>query len=284
MKRDMKESRSGRSRPKANHKGEEIAPHAIWSGTVSFSLVAIPVQLMKAVEPGRVSFHLLHRADNSPLVRRMFCPGDEKPVPPDEIIRGYEIGPDQYIPVTEEELESVTPERSRTIEIMEFIDMKEVDPVYYDHPYYLAPLKGGEKSYRLLAEVMARTGKAGLARFVLGEREYLVAVTAAEGALSVITLHYHEEVLAREEGDPGEANEEAPEKEQVKRVIKGMIARFDPGKYGDRRREQMLKLLKKKGKEITPVEAPQREEEEGQGPVDLIAVLRESMDRAKGSR
>ena len=96
--------------------------------------------------------------------------------PPDEIIRGYEIGPDKYVLVTDEELESVSPERSRTIEIIEFIDMKEVDSIYYDHPYYLVPLKGGEKAYRLLVEVMRRTNKAGLAKFVLGEREYLVAV------------------------------------------------------------------------------------------------------------
>ena len=171
----------------------------IWSGTISFSLVAIPVQLVKAVEPGRVSFHLLHSKDYSPLARRMFCPEEEVMVPPDEIIRGYEIGPDKYILITDEELESVSPERSRTIEIIEFIDMKEVDPIYYDHPYYLVPTKGGEKSYRLLVEVMRRTNKAGLAKFVLHEREYLVAVKSTEGALVLITLHYREEILPDED-------------------------------------------------------------------------------------
>jgi len=134
----------------------EGAAHGIWSGTISFSLVAIPVQLVTAVEPGRVSFHLLHRKDYSPLARRMFCPEEGVMVPPEEIIRGYEIGPDKYLLITDEELESVSPERSRTIEIVEFIDMQEVDPIYYDHPYHLVPLKGGEKAYRLLAEVMRR--------------------------------------------------------------------------------------------------------------------------------
>ena len=160
-----------------------MAVQGIWSGTISFSLVAIPVQAVKAVASGRVSFRMLHSKDYSPLARRMFCPKQEKIVPADEIIRGYEIGPDRYLPITDEELASVSPERSRTIEIVEFIDMKEVDPVYYDHPYYLVPLKGGEKSYRLLAEVMRRTNKAGLAKFVLAEREYLVAVKSMEGAL-----------------------------------------------------------------------------------------------------
>ena len=111
-------------------KGEhETAMQGMWSGTISFSLVAIPVQLVKAVEPGRVSFRLLHSKDYSPLSRRMFCPKEEKIVPPDEIVRGYEIGPDKYILITDEELESVSPERSRTIEIVDFIDIKDVDSI-----------------------------------------------------------------------------------------------------------------------------------------------------------
>src|SRR5665647_97740 len=177
---------------------EPFPVQGIWSGTISFSLVAIPVQLVKAVEPGRVSFRTLHNKDYSPLARRMFCPEEEVIVPPEEIIRGYEIGPGNYIPVTDEELESVSPERSRTIEIVEFIDMKEVDTVYYDHPYYLVPLSGGEKAYRLLVEAMRRTNKAGLAKFVLREREYLVAIKSVQGALVLITLHYHEEILPDE--------------------------------------------------------------------------------------
>src|SRR5512137_191180 len=115
------------------------AGQTLWSGTISFSLVAIPVHLVKAVEPGRVSFRLLHSTDYSPLLRKMVCPKEGKVVPPDEIVRGYEIGPDRYIPITDREFESVSPERSRTIEIVEFIDMAEVDPIYFDHPYYLVP-------------------------------------------------------------------------------------------------------------------------------------------------
>ena len=172
-----------------------MAMQGIWSGTISFSLVAIPVQLVKAVEPGRVSFRLLHNKDYSPLSRKMFCPREEKIVDPEEIIRGYEIGPDKYITVTDEELESVSPERSRTIEIIEFVDIPDIDSIYYDHPYYLVPAKGGEKAYQLLAEVMRRTNKAGLAKFVLGEREYLIALKSKEGALTLIILHYSDEIL-----------------------------------------------------------------------------------------
>jgi DNA end-binding protein Ku len=205
-------------------------------------------------------------------------------VPPDETIRGYEIGPDTYIVVTDEELESVSPERSRTIEIVEFIDMKEVDSIYYDHPYYLVPSKGGEKAYRLLVEVMRRTNKAGLARFVLGEREYLVAVKSTEGALALVTLHYSEEVLSDEDISPKEEKIEAEEKSRIKQDIKKMIADFSPEKYADRRRKKIMDLLKKKVKEKALVEAPEVEEEEGEGPADLIAALEESMRKVKKSR
>jgi len=256
----------------------------MWSGTISFSLVAIPVQLVKAVKPGRISFRTLHSKDYSPLARRMFCPKQEKIVPPDEIVRGYEIGPDRYIPITDEELESVSPERSRTIEIVEFIDMKEVDPIYYDHPYYLVPLKGGEKAYRLLAEVLRRTNRAGLARFVLAEREYLVAVKSTEGALTLITLHYSEEVLTADGIAPKEGKVAAKEIKRMEKSIKSMMAGFDPGKYADERREKVMNLLKHKMKEQALVEAPAVEEEEGEGPPDLVAALEKIMHDVKKSR
>lgn len=257
---------------------------AIWSGTISFSLVAIPVGLVKAVERGRVSFRMLHNKDYSPLKRRMFCPEEEKIVPADEIVRGYEIGTDKYILITDEELESVSPERSRTIEIVEFIDMKEVDSIYYDHPYYLVPLKGGEKAYRLLVEVMRQTNKAGLAKFVLAEREYLVAVKSIEGALALMTLHYSEEIVPDEDILPKEGKIETEEKNRMKKSIKEMMADFNPEKYADERRKKIMDLLKKKAKEKAPVEAPEVEEEEEGGPADLIAALQESMRKVKKKR
>lgn len=253
----------------------------IWSGTISFSLVAIPVQLVKAIEPGRVSFHLLHSKDYSRLSRRMFCPAEKTMVPPEEIIRGYEIVPDKFILMTDEELESVSPERSRTIEIVEFIDLKEVDPIYYDHPYYLVPSKGGEKAYQLLVEVMRRTKKAGLAKFVLAEREYLVAVTTRDGALALTTLHYSDEILSDEDISPKKAKVEAEEANRMKKSIEQMIKDFNPGKYADDRRKKLADLVAMKVKEKTPVEAPASELEEGEGPPDLVAALEESMRKVK---
>ncbi len=261
-----------------------MAIHPIWSGTISFSLVAIPVQLVKAVETGRVSFHLLHDKDHSRLHRRMFCPVEEKIVQPDEIVRGYEIGPDKYILVNDDELESVTPERSRTIEVVEFIQSNEVDPIYFDHPYYLVPMKGGEKAYQLLVEVMGRTGKAGLAKFVLGEREYLVAIRSSEGALELITLHYNEEVLSDKDISPDQAKSETEEKRRIKEQVRKMMTDFDPEKYADRRRKKILDILKKKVRGKAVVEAPRSEEGEVEGPADLVAALKESMRKAKKGR
>ena len=261
-----------------------MAVQGIWSGTISFSLVAIPVRLVTAVKPGHVSFHLLHNKDYSRLSRRMFCPEEEIMVTPDEIIRGYEIVPDKYVLMTDEELESVSPERSRTIEILEFIDMKEVDPLYFDHPYYLVPSKGGEKAYQLLVEVMRRTNKAGLAKFVLAEREYLVAVTSKEGALELITLHYSDEILPDEDISPKKGKIEAEEESRMKKSIEQMIKDFNPGKYADRRRKKLMDLLAAKAKEKTLVEAPPIGKEEGEGPADLVAALEESMRKVKEGR
>ncbi len=261
-----------------------MAEHAIWSGTISFSLVAIPVQLVKAVEPGRVNFHLLHSKDYSPLARQMFCPAEGAAVAPEEMIRGYEVGPDKFIPITDEELASVSPERSRTIEIVEFIDLGEVDPVYFDHPYYLVPAKGGEKAYGLLAEVMGRTNKAGLAKFVLRDREYLVAVKSLGEALALITLHYRDEILAETDLELADTKVEAAEKSRLKKSLAKMMADFHPERYADQRRNQIMALLQKKAKGEATVQAPTVEAEAGEGPADLIAALEESMRQVKKSR
>jgi DNA end-binding protein Ku len=261
-----------------------MAAQGIWSGTISFSLVAIPVRLVKAVDPGRISFHLLHSKDYSRLTRKMFCPEENVMVPPDEIIRGYEIVPGKYITVADEELESLTPERSRTIEIVEFIDMKDVDPIYFDHPYYLVPSKGGEKAYQLLVEVMRRTNKAGLAKFVLAEREYLVAIASRDNALALTTLHYSEEILPDGDIVPKKAKIEAEEENRIRNGIERLMRDFDPGKYADGRRKKLAEILAQKAKEQTPVEAPRVEEEEGEGPPDLVAALEESMKKVKGGR
>jgi DNA end-binding protein Ku len=218
----------------------------------------------------------------------MFCPAEGKIVPPEEIVRGYELAGGKYVTVTDEELESLTPERSRTIEILEFVDLKEVDPVCFDRPYYLVPAKGGEKAYRLLVEVLRQTGKAGLAKFVLAEREHLVAVRSEEGALSLITLHYSGDVLPADAYAPKAAAVEPGAKRLAQKEIKKLAADFAPEKYADQRRRRIAELLRKKAEKTAPVEGPavegQEERGEGPGPPDLVAALREAMQAMKNKK
>ena len=287
-----KQQRSRRPRARASVKAARALSRVaystgIWTGTLSFSLVAIPVELVTAVRPGRVSFRMLHKKDNSPLQRRMYCPKDQTTVPPEDMVRGYTVGPNKYMPVTDRELESVTPERSRTIEITQFIDLDEVDTIYFVHPYYLIPARGGEKAYCLLAEVMERAHKAALAKFVLGEREYLVAVKSTDGALSLLLLHYSEEILSYDDIAPAASKAgnktDSREKARVAAIIKGMVRGFRPEKYADERRSQILALLKAKARHKAAVESPPIEEEEPEGPADLVAALEESMRKVKGA-
>jgi DNA end-binding protein Ku len=258
-----------------------MAAQGIWSGTISFSLVAIPVRVIPAVKPGRISFHLLHTKEFSRLSRKMFCPRDGAVVGPGEIVRGYELAPDKYVLMTDEELESVSPERSRTIEVLEFVDLKELDPVYYDRPYYLVPSKGGEKAYQLLAEVMRRSKKAGIAKFVLSEREYLVAIRSRGLALELVTLHYRDEVLSDDDMAPKAGAIEKDARDRMKQGIGRMIGGFSPEKYADGRRGKIMELLAAKAEKQKPVEAPTPAEDEGEGPPDLVAALEESMRKVK---
>jgi DNA end-binding protein Ku len=278
----MKETKRNSKKKKNTVIPEKAPSTGIWSGTVSFSLVAIPVRLVKAVEPGRISFRMLHSKDYSTLERKMICPEEETIVSAEEIIRGYEIDPGRHITISDEELESVSPERSRTIEIAEFIDIKEVDPIYYDHPYFLVPLKGGEKAYRLLAEAMRMTNKAGIAKFVLDEREYFVIIKNKDGALEVSTLHYSDEILSYDEPGKEKIKFTDEEKNSIKKSIREMMDIFAPEKYADRRRAKILDILKKKIEKKAEVLAPETEEEKTtESMVDLMAALQESMLKMK---
>lgn len=260
-----------------------MAAHAIWTGTISFSLVAIPVQLVTAVAASRISFRMLHARDYSPLSRSMFCPNEERMVPPGEMVRGFEIGPDTHIIVTQEELESVSPERSRAIEITDFVDTGEIDPVYYSRPYYLVPAKGGEKAYSLLVEVMRETGRAGIAKFVLGEREYLVMIRSTGEALTLIMLHYSEEIVPGVDIAPENAEPSSRDVAQMTKKMRDMVSTFKPDKYVNDRRKKIEALLQDKAKKET-VESPVSGEDVDEGPEDLVSVLQESVRKARAAR
>lgn len=263
-----------------------MARSSIWSGMLTFVLVSIPVNIVPAVRPKRTSFHLLHRTDHARLRRRMFCPADQTYVHPEHILNGYPVDGDRYVIVRDAEYEALEPKRSQAIEIESFVDFDQIDPVYYDRPYYLVPKKGGEKPYRLLHESMKSTGRAGIARLVIRDREYLVAVWPLEKSLGLMLLHFAQQI--RDSGQFAPAAEaDAESVNNMIRVMESKKIDYDPNNYTDEYRIHLLEFLEQKAKQGQVVTAPETEEEEDEAePVeseqDLIAALEESLSHARG--
>jgi len=255
---------------------------SLWSGTVSFGLVAIPVGIVSAVRPQKISFHLLHDQDHTRLERKMFCPQHNTYVHPEHIVKGYPIDSDNYVVVTQDEINSLEPERSQTIEITDFVELDAIDPIFYDRPYYLEPRKGGQKPYLLLARALESTKKAGIATFVMHDRQYLVAVRSINGALCLVTLHYTDDI-----SDPGDIvpkNRKADSRlvDELAKKIKKISTKFEPEKYVNDYQEKIKKLMEQKieqGKIVESAEFEGAEEEEQ--PPDLMAALEESLKKAQ---
>jgi DNA end-binding protein Ku len=259
---------------------------AIWSGSISFGLLNVPVKLYSAVSKKSVSFRELRASDGSRVRHKRVAEADGEEVPYDEIVKGYEVAPDQFITITREELEELDPKKTRAIEILDFVDLDDIDPIYFDHPYYLGPDKGAEKAYKLLVDAMADSRKVAVARFVLRNRESLAAVRPMDGVLTMATMRFADEVVSPQEisdeievdGDGAPAKREL---EMAKTLIDSLSSEFEADKYRDEYREELLSLLerKAKGEEVvsttteapTPTKAP-----------DLMAALEESLAAVKG--
>ena len=257
-------------------------PRALWSGSLSFGLVNVPVQLFSGVRDQALHFRQLHEKDGSPIEMRRFCSKDDEEVDFSEVGHGYEQDGKQVV-LTDEELAAAAPRKTRTIDIEAFVDLGDVDPVYFDHPYFLLPqgdAEGSRRAYQLLVEVMEQTDRAALGRFVLRTKEYLVAVRVRDGLLTLTTMRFHDEVRPTKE-IPGGGRKPAKERlDQAVALIEAMSEEWDPSRYEDRYRERLLEVIerKKKGKRIT---LPEDEDEPSPIP-DLMAALEESLAQAKG--
>src|SRR5919202_882881 len=256
-------------------------PRAIWSGAISFGLVNVPVKLYSAVSPKTVRFHQLHAEDGVRIQQKRVCPADGEEVAWDDIVKGYEITPDRYVVVTPEELEALDPKKTKTIDIEEFVDLEDIDPLYYDHPYYLLPGQGAAKPYRLLADAMKDANKVAIARVVIRTKEQLVAIRPVGDVLAMATMNFADEVVDPESFDetPGEdVDTSKRELEMARQLIDSLTANFEPEKYHDEYREAVLDLIEKKseGQEIVlqPAEEPERVP-------DLMAALEASLAAAK---
>jgi DNA end-binding protein Ku len=259
---------------------------AIWSGALNFVLVSTPVEIVPAAREKRIVFRLLHKKDDVPLRRQMFCPADDTVVRREHIVNGYEVGPDKYVVVTDDEYAALEPRRSQTIQIDSFVDLAAIPSVYFDRPYYLVPCEGGERAYRLLAEVMQATGKAGLAKFVFHDREHVVALWAQGDVLTLMLLHHHEQIADREAIRPKQARPQPAKVGALAAVMQRLRGEYNPAHYLDQHREQVLGFLQEKAKQQGTVAAPVSEEagelpvEQEQGQ-DLVSALEESLARAR---
>jgi DNA end-binding protein Ku len=256
---------------------------AIWSGAISFGLVNIPVKLFSAVNKKTVRFHQID-AESGARVRQKRVGPDGDEIPYEQIVKGYEIGPDRYVTISPEELDSLAPEKTRTIDIEDFVDLEEIDPIYYDHPYYLAPDTGASKAYQLLVDAMEDAGKVAIARVVIRSKEQLVAIRPRDGALAMETMLFADEVVPpdtlEELGTESEVKTTDRELTMARQLIDSLSSDFEPEKYHDEYRERVLDLIERKAQgETIVIEEPTKEPD--QVP-DLMAALEASIAGAKG--
>jgi DNA end-binding protein Ku len=252
---------------------------AIWSGAISFGLVNVPVKLYSATSPKTVRFHQLSSKTGARIRQKRVDPSTDEEVPYEEIVKGYEITPDRYVMIDPQELDALDPKATKTIDIVEFVDISEIDPIYYDHSYYLAPATGGAKPYRLLLEAMKESGKVGIGRVVLRSKQQLCALRPTGEALTLTTMLWGDEVLSPDRLDELDSVDEAEasdrELKMAEQLIESLSADWDPNEFQDEYRQQVLDLIERKaaGEEI----AVQPQAEEPEAAPDLMAALEASL-------
>jgi DNA end-binding protein Ku len=257
-------------------------PRSIWTGAISFGLVNVPVKLYSAVSKKTVRFHQLHESDGVRIQQKRVCPADGEEVAWDDIVKGYEITPDRYVIITPEELEALDPKKTKTIDIEEFVDLEEIDPLYYDHPYYLLPGQGAAKPYKLLANAMREANKVAIARVVIRTKEQLVAIRPVGDVLAMATMNFADEVVDPDSFDeaPGDdVDTTKRELEMARQLIDSLTAEFEPTKFHDEYRDAVLDLIERKSEGEEIVLQPAAEEPERVP--DLMAALEASLASAK---
>lgn len=257
----------------------------LWHGTIRFGLVELPIRLHDAVRKRRVGFNLLHEPDLAPIRYWKVCGEEERRVPDDEIVRGYRLD-DEWVTVADDELDRLAPTGRRTIEIREFVDLHEIDPIFFRKPYYLAPDEGGEEMYVMLREAIRRSGKVGLAEFVLLHREHLAVVRTRGETLVVETLYYPEELIDERELElPAETRLREGEIRMAVELIQNLSTDFDPDRYRNEYRARVLDLIRGKARGELPPELEEPAPPPRPTPViELNRRLRESVERAREQR
>jgi DNA end-binding protein Ku len=253
---------------------------SIWSGTISFGLVSIPVRMFTATESKELKFHFLHKKDLTPIGYDKVRKDTGEHVDPDEIVRGFEIEKGRFVPLDDEDLDRLDIELTHSIDICDFVDLDEIDPIYFRKAYYLLPDRGAEKPYRLLVKALDETGKVGIAKVVIRNKQHLACLRTYDRVLMLETMYYPDEVksAASLDGDLGKASLGKAEVEMAKSLVENLSEPFKPEKYDDTYRKELLDLIKKKAK---GQKLPEPEEAEEGEVIDLMAALRESVEKTK---
>ena len=266
---------------------KELRARSFWSGTITFGLVSIPVNLFPGSRSQGVSLRML--AENgAPLQRRFFCEKQNREVSRDEIVRGFEITKGKYVVITDDELEALEPKKSRDIDLRRFVPADEIDPLYFERSYYLAPAGETTKAYRLLAETMEKTGRAGIATFVMRGKEYLVAIVAEDGLLRADTLRFADELRKPQDvGLPEVPNIKAADVSKMRKLISNKSsAKLSTTELEDEYAERVRKLVAKKARKDEDVyelpEDMQDDDDEDAQVIDLVEVLKRSLKTGEG--
>lgn len=259
-------------------------PRAMWTGAISFGMVTVPVKLYSALNRKTVRFHQLSGKTGVRVAQKRIDPSTGEEVPYESIVKGYEIAPDRYVVIEPGELETLEPKKTKTIEIEDFVELAQIDPVFYDHPYYLAPGPGGAKPYRLLLETMRETGKVAIARVVIRSKEQLVAIRPIGEVLGMATMLFADEVLPAERIDEiaeaAEVETTRRELDIAKQLVGSLAGDFEPQKYRDTHREQVLALIERKAQGEQIAVQPPAEELAAPAP-DLMSALKASLDAVR---
>jgi DNA end-binding protein Ku len=257
---------------------------ALWKGSISFGLVNIPIELHTAVRDHRPKFRMLHAKDKSPVRFERVCIRDGHPVAWEDLVKGYEYQKGHFVVVTKEDFQAAAVEKTRTIDIIDFVKSDEIDDRFFETPYYLLPAKGGERAYALLREAIRQSERVGVAKFILRDAQHLVAVEAIDNALVLTIMRFADE-LAETSGFefPGVAGMRKPELDMAKALVNSLAAEWDPTKYTDQYRENLLKIIqaKLKGKKVDLEAAAEPRQAEV---VDLMERLRRSLEQSGGAR
>jgi len=260
---------------------------AIWKGNISFGLVNIPIAVYPATRREDLKFRLLRASDLSPVNYKRVAERDGKEVPWEQIVKGYEYGKGKFVVLSEKDFQRVDLEATQTVDIQDFVDVEEIDPMYFYKPYYLEPQKGGDKAYVLLRETLEKTGKVGIAKVIIKTRQYLAGVKPLKHALVLELMHFAEELadgeklnVPKKSADPGKR-----EMEMATALIESMSSEWSPTKYKDDYRDALLEVIEEKvesgGKEIDGKPKPKKPSSKV---IDLVAVLQESLARTPGGR